>query len=618
MNEDGDAPALLEWISAVNATSKPIRSIEELGDGEVLLRIMRDLSPGRFLPADADACRPQASHLLQLLEGLEEHLRGRGESNRTCEFLLAQARNGDLVDPALLAKLVLVATVENELPRRDFYVEAMFHLSHETQTIVQAILQRFLSGAGLESPTKPHQRTRPGGSPLYSESSPSFTPPNRMVSAASPGDRLPDFREAGLDLETRFRRLEQHYHVAMDTQERLLEEKTALKRNLEAEQTRRRELEQLERTMRMDLREAEEARDRAREEQRSSFESRLDTEMGNCKARLVQKDEELEVMREEFGLARGQAAGAEKLSNQLELFKQKLEESQAFRHENVELRAQIEELLNKGDNAAGEHLHRSLARSRESASRAAIERDEAQRQVELLREELSREQEALRKHRGLLGSAHLDSCGAAGGAAAGAAAGGGRILALEATAAILAASAADVEQPARPPLHRTASGNVEEPAGGAEELRLLRAQKDEMLERLLSEKERAARAESIAQAKSAEVAVLSEQKASLAKQIALLEAQIEEHRGRADVGGGQESSTAAEDAETLQELQSKLALRERELQVHQMRGSAEKTSLAAQESLMTSCFHELGLRYQRLKLENDRLQQHLRDRPSSD
>mmetsp|Transcript_26211 Transcript_26211/g.57656 ORF Transcript_26211/g.57656 Transcript_26211/m.57656 type:complete len:517 (-) Transcript_26211:103-1653(-) len=63
-------------------------------------------------------------------------------------------------------------------------------------------------------------------------------------------------------------------------------------------------------------------------------------------------------------------------------------------------------------------------------------------------------------------------------------------------------------------------------------------------------------------------------------------------------------------AEQVRELQTLLAQRERELQVHTWRGGAESDALQAQEALMASCFHELGVRFQRLRLRHDILQRH--------
>merc|ERR1712129_504547 len=148
-------------------------------------------------------------------------------------------------------------------------------------------------------------------------------------------------------------------------------------------------------------------------------------------------------------------------------------------------------------------------------------------------------------------------------------------------------------------------------------LRLLRAQKEaqqrekeEMLERLLVEKERATRVETTLQVKTAEVAALSEQKTSLSKQVTLLEDVL---KSRSDSAGAQvvqqESVEGAKDSAKFQELQSKLAMQEKELQVYQWRKKADDDTLMAQEGLMASCFHELGLRYQRLKFENDQLRQ---------
>merc|ERR1711920_815863 len=59
------------------------------------------------------------------------------------------------------------------------------------------------------------------------------------------------------------------------------------------------------------------------------------------------------------------------------------------------------------------------------------------------------------------------------------------------------------------------------------------------------------------------------------------------------------------------ELKALLTQKERELQVHRWRGQAESDSLLAQETLMVSCFHKLGLKYQKLRMQNEDLQRRL-------
>ncbi|CAE8649308.1 unnamed protein product, partial [Polarella glacialis] len=110
-------------------------------------------------------------------------------------------------------------------------------------------------------------------------------------------------------------------------------------------------------------------------------------------------------------------------------------------------------------------------------------------------------------------------------------------------------------------------------AAGVEEIRGLMA-KDDLLERLLAEKERATRAETTLQLKQAEVTSLGDQRTKDSAQISSLEGQIKELTSS---GSG---SSAGESA-ALRELQAQLSLRERELQVHSWRSRAESTSLLA-------------------------------------
>lgn len=63
----------------------------------------------------------------------------------------------------------------------------------------------------------------------------------------------------------------------------------------------------------------------------------------------------------------------------------------------------------------------------------------------------------------------------------------------------------------------------------------------------------------------------------------------------------------------VRELQSLVALKDRELQVFHWRSQAESNGIKAQEQLMSACFHDLGLRYHQLQVQNDMLLKRLRD-----
>eukprot|EP00933_Yihiella_yeosuensis_P060481 TRINITY_DN6323_c0_g3_i2.p1 TRINITY_DN6323_c0_g3~~TRINITY_DN6323_c0_g3_i2.p1 ORF type:complete len:251 (+),score=78.83 TRINITY_DN6323_c0_g3_i2:70-753(+) len=126
-----------------------------------------------------------------------------------------------------------------------------------------------------------------------------------------------------------------------------------------------------------------------------------------------------------------------------------------------------------------------------------------------------------------------------------------------------------------------------------------------LLERLLQEKERATRAETTLQLKQNEVSELEKLRSKDAATITSLESQLSTKAAAAE---GPPANQDSVDSAVVKELQSQLSLRERELQVYNWRSQAESTSLLAQETLMSACFHELGLRYQQLKVKYDLLQ----------
>jgi len=594
---DADAPALLEWLNSLEVVTRRYDRLSELADGEALLRVMHDLSPDGFPSPNMIG---NSEVLVRLLEGLERHLRdrgGAGSQDETCLQCLEQAKAG-FVQPVHLAKLALVATVQNDLPKRRDYVEAIMSLSVETQQAAQAIIERFMSGSGLDSPSG---RYPTADRPRHNSFSPSaFSPPPRAASVRDMTRERLDFTEVGLDVDERFRRLKDEYIAVMEEQERRQEERAALRKDLEAERKRRREAEEAEREAKAERKLAEEARERAREETRVLYEGRMKQEAARAAERLRHLDLELEGLREELGLARVQAANAEKLSNQLELCKQKIEEGHTLRRENKELRVQVDDLLAKpsGGGGGAEHMQRSLARAREDAAAAAREREEAQRQLVLLKEELARGQQL---QRGLAEEVRTLRSGGSGGSAAGAPEAGrggeghGRALALEAGSALLAAATAEASV-----------GDVVQPD----------RRQDDMLERLLVEKERATRAETTLQVKSAELTTLQDQKVKDAVKLATLEAKLDALKSQ----GTASSTTKAvsQEAEAkIKELEGQLAVSDRELQVLRLREGAEKESLHAQETLMASCLHELGLRYQKLRLQDQLAQMQASERGPS-
>jgi len=370
---------------------------------------------------------------------------------------------------------------------------------------------------------------------------------------------------------------------------------------LESERSKRVAAEDAERLARTELRESDETRNRMKEEQRALLEARLEQQTKHFNQQLRELDQELANLREERDIAQEKGGKAKRLSEQLDAAKKKIEEQQGLRRERDDLSRRLDEqrALEQSHGAGTDHLKEVLNRTREELDLVVGERDEGQRKIHELAQQL---EDARGKH--LAASEELehlrrevDPCGAS----------------------RWVGNLDDSDPGVRPRgmNDKSAKKPMEE--------------YNEMLDRLLKEKEkasraeeRATRAENSAQMKLIEVTQLTVQKTKDAAQIATLEerarqqaARIQElQAGAAAPGSAAVPSSAATpppatDA-SMRELQAMLALRERELQVHKWRGQAESDSLLAQETLMASCFHELGLRYHKLSLQHNQLRQRLR------
>eukprot|EP00434_Breviolum_minutum_P003566 symbB.v1.2.003137.t1/scaffold177.1/size287523/2 len=457
--------ALLEWVNALGVVPQPVRSIRELANGEILLQVMRDLNPEDFAATGDDA-------LGLLRRGLTAHFTQRGAAARVATMGRSTVQLGELV---------IWATLDNDFPKRTKYVQICQDLSSSS---AQQILGD-IWGSVPDTPTDTPDAGR-ASSHFGSVSVPRLS-------------ELPDFLEVGLDAETRFRRLKEHYIVLKEDQERWEEDRQKLLSDLEAERNKRLEAQEKERLARAELRVAEEAQDRLREEQRAVLEMKLDEEISSRQGELRQKDLELERLREELELAKVQSQDSQKLHSQLEMFKKRLEECQVWKREKEELRKQLDEISssNKAGSGTMEHLHGRLAQLRDDVAQVSLQRDQAQMQVKLLQAELEKSA-------------------------------ADRAATANAPAAPSAPAAA-----AAPALAMPLVGQL----GSDEREKLLAANR---------------------------------------------------------------------------ELQSQVALRERELQVFNWRSQADSNTLKAQETLMTSCFHELGLRYHQLQVQHALLQKQLR------
>ncbi|CAJ1452770.1 unnamed protein product, partial [Effrenium voratum] len=380
-----------------------------------------------------------------------------------------------------VAQLVIWATLDNDLPQRTKYVEICQQLSPGAAQQIMLLVERFSEEPGTPAPATPTRFSFPGSSP-------------------SVRTELPDFLELGLDAETRFRRLKEHYIALKEDQERWEEERQRLIADVEAERKKRVDAEEQQRVLKVDLRLAEEQAERAKEDQRTALEMKLEQEMSSCQQALRRKDQDVERLREELDVAKSQAIQSQKWQSQVEMLKKKLEECQAWKREKEELRKQLDEIASQQAGSTMEHLHGRLAQLREDVQVVSRERDQAQMQVKLLQTELASREAEDTAERPQSAAPHPD---------------------------------ADAARPAAP--------------------------------------------------------------SALAREMA----------------PENEALRAAK------ELQSQLALRERELQagrggeVLQWRSQAESSSLQAQETLMASAFHELGLRYHQLQVQHSQLKRQL-------
>jgi len=272
---------------------------------------------------------------------------------------------------------------------------------------------------------------------------------------------------------------------------------------------------------------------------------------------------------------------------QLRECKKKLEELPVLRREVESLKEQLEESSMQSGAGTVQHLHSRLARMREEVEDILRQRDEALTQVQLLTAELGQAHLGQQQAREEFERVRR------------------RLTRLEGEEPLTAGVGSPPKVAEAPTLNLPPSPQGRR-SGAMDEIRqLIDTQKGDLLERLLCEKERATRAETTLNLQRAETATLSEQRAKDAAQIAALEEKLRSESAQMkelqNCTGG-ESPKASEDAK-IGELQALLLQRERELQIHRWRGRSESDALVAQETLMMSCFHELGLRYQKLCVE---------------
>jgi len=613
-----------EALAGLSGTPTPkVGSLEDLADGSLLLAVMHNVCPDLFPQQDAEPFRC-------LLEGLMLHFQDRQGEKVAANLLDQAAVQGSAFQLLEIARLVVVGTMIGQGEESAKYIKACQNSSDATQ---QAILNMF-------NDLEPAQEE--AESPVASIDSPlrEFQPLARRSSPAKDYADLDVFTDAGIDLETRFRKLKELYVTLMEEKERWDDERFGITAQLESEREKRRAAEQAEKVARQELRLADEARERLKEEHRSMFDTRVELEVSRQAEQFRVLEEEFQQMQDDLDIAKSQVAQAERLDTQLrdckKMLEAKTEELARQRESNSDLQAQNDNLLSSSQTGAVEHLHRRIEQLRSENLAVVRERDVAQEDCRVLQlniekcqhthrelsDELTRvKRESQRKeaspHRAFSPSGRSPSGSIAN-------------LSEEARLSLFrldgqATTPARARKDSRPhtpsrrdskpkppplPLDSQASDPAvsESPSGKS-------GGHTELLERLLVANERATRAETTLQMQKAQADNLTEQVKSDAARIKSLEDELQ--RGKEalkDMQERQQSSNettvvdaARVESARVQMLEGQILQKERELQVYRWRGQTDSNSLAQQESFMGACFHEIGVRYHKLRTQHELL-----------
>lgn len=602
-----DMDVLLEWVNEVRKAHEAHGGVcdtfADLADGRVLLGVMHDFSPSCFPDLES-------IHLTKLLEGLVAHFRARpdrgSEGGRLAQQLLEGCvRGAGCPEIGRLVQLIVWATLDPEHHEYIAVCDALRQRNPSFENALKDIIVRF----------NPEPLLKSADSDMDLNSHPSGS-----IGAA---DTSEDFLNPAVDIQTRFALLTQAYHKVMQEREQEREQwhKDTQERDQEREQwqTRLRAAEDAQRETRETLDAAHEDQHKAQEDQRAVLERRLEDQTQRHEKTLRKRNEEIADLREKLDSNEQQAEQAERLELQLADARKKIEELREKQKESGELTARLERQQEGPDLVALNHQRGKLEKMQSHLEAAVEEREEEQRQVQMLQFELGDERnareeaadEASRYRRELVELASASGSGQA------------------ARAATSSAAAAAV---ARQTPRVGMSGEVfsEPPAGSSEIQRLYQQWLDEKDRLLLEEKERVKTAEADLQTQRTESLKIAEKRASEEARAAALEerlrseaAQLKEFRdlhgtpgptprgGFGAVAAGAAASAA--DGAAAAELQGQLAQRERELQVVLHRGQIDAHHLAVQEGLMASSFHAVGLRYQKLLAQRDQLLQRVRD-----
>lgn len=530
--------ALLEWINLVGKCGQlhpTVKSLGTLDAGDFLLRVLHDAAPNHFAP-------PESALVESLLQGLQKYFRRRQQSSGAgaCSYnaaactrrLLQQVASGSAsLDRSKLVQLAILATLVNDDPRATerYVLNYQTGLTSLGQQAIQAIHLGFEHAADADT---------------------------EALDGRNGGEH---FLDSGQDYESRYRKLKQSHTATETERERLEEECSSLRRELEEAKRRRRDAEDAESVARMELKQADMSKDRVKEEQRALYEVRSDHQAQRYKEEIKELKSSLESCKEQCD---GSTSENKKLQVQLKECKRKLEVQQQ-RVADLEAMAQA---TPKGAAAAAEAPEHARGRMDDLDDLRAEAGEATHLRAEVIA--LTQERDSLKAE------------------------------AREATDAVAQLKAKLASSANASPQLNAGGGGY--PASAAAELAA--GNSSDMLERLLREKERATRAEEQLKAKREDITTLKDQRKEDAAQLASLNEQLVELRSQAGKGSG------PCEGEALSELKAQVAQRERELQVQDYRRSLEVEPLVTQQALMASAFHELGVKYHKLRLKYESLQ----------
>lgn len=527
-----DEAALLEWVNLVGKCGQlhpTVKTLASLDVGDFLLRVLHDAAPIHF-------ASPESILVESLLRGLQQYFRLRQGVYRACSYngeacahrLLQQAAlASSSLDVSQIVQLAILATLINDdANAQERYVKNyQTGLTSQGKQAIQAVHLGFEQAA---------------------------------VSGADFLDARDDeqgFLESGQDYESRYRKLKQSFTATETERERLEEECSSLRTELEEERRLRRDAEDAESTARMELKQADMSKARAKEEQRAIYEDRSDHQAQRYKEEIKELKSNLESCREQHDYNTNEN---KKLQVQLKECRRKVEVHQQ-RVAELEAMAKIASKVGQQPDSS-EHPGSRIDAFHMEASEPTDVRAEM-----IL---LTQERDALK----------AEMCEASD------------------TVAQLRAKLAAVSGQV-PPLRNTSSSSFQ--VSAESELAAVSAgDMSDMMERLKVEKDRAMRAEEQLKTKREVITILKDQKKEDAAQLASLHEQLVDLRGQLGRGSGPCDS----------ELKAQVARQERELQVQEYRRSLEVEPLVVQQALMASAFHELGVKYHKLRLKYERLQ----------